>query len=331
MAGLVAQALLLGAICALVPPMRRLVTDARARFWALLASGLGSHLLLDALNVYGVHPFHPLGSRWYYGDAVFIAEPWLWVLLGMPLAWDPAGRPVRLILVALVAALVALTSAAGIVPPGAMVAMAAGALLLAAATRRLHRSSRPLVAVVAASAFVFLLLGLSGLARARARSALDPAPGVVLLDVMLNPNPANPLCWAVIAVEKTEARDEYTLRRAALSLVPSWQAPTDCVSYRLAASGPEAAAEGGGIAWVDMARQSLTALRSRAAEDCHLDAWMRFGRAPLMRDGTIRDLRFETGRQENFTAMTLVSGDDPPRCPPYVPGWGMPRADLLAR
>ncbi len=38
------------------------------------------HLALDFSNNYGVHPFWPVSNRWFYGDAIFIVEPWFWVV-----------------------------------------------------------------------------------------------------------------------------------------------------------------------------------------------------------------------------------------------------------
>ena len=55
------------------------------RGWWLLALSvlaLYSHLLLDFLNNYGVRVLAPLDWRWFYGDAVFIVDPWLWLALG---------------------------------------------------------------------------------------------------------------------------------------------------------------------------------------------------------------------------------------------------------
>jgi inner membrane protein len=46
----------------------------------LLVASTLSHLVLDWTNSYGVHPFWPVDTRWRYGDAVFIVEPWLWVV-----------------------------------------------------------------------------------------------------------------------------------------------------------------------------------------------------------------------------------------------------------
>ena len=52
--------------------------------WLLATSYLGvySHVFLDFLNTYGVRLLTPFEWRWFYGDAVFIIDPWLWVALG---------------------------------------------------------------------------------------------------------------------------------------------------------------------------------------------------------------------------------------------------------
>jgi inner membrane protein len=48
---------------------------------ALSYAGVYSHVLLDFLNNYGVRLLAPFDWRWFYGDAVFIADPWLWLAL----------------------------------------------------------------------------------------------------------------------------------------------------------------------------------------------------------------------------------------------------------
>lgn len=57
----------------------------RADFrWLLILSYVGvlSHVALDLLNNYGVRLLMPFSNRWFYGDAVFIVDPWLWLTLG---------------------------------------------------------------------------------------------------------------------------------------------------------------------------------------------------------------------------------------------------------
>ncbi len=52
--------------------------------WLVAFSYLGvySHVFLDFLNNYGVRLLMPLERRWFYGDTLFIIDPWLWGLLG---------------------------------------------------------------------------------------------------------------------------------------------------------------------------------------------------------------------------------------------------------
>jgi inner membrane protein len=51
----------------------------------LLLSYLGvlSHVGLDWLNTYGVRLLMPFDGRWFYGDTLFIIDPWLWLTLGV--------------------------------------------------------------------------------------------------------------------------------------------------------------------------------------------------------------------------------------------------------
>lgn len=66
----------------------------RARGLLLLAyAGVLSHVFLDLLNTYGVRLLMPFSNRWFYGDSVFIIDPWLWLALGVGV-WLTARRGV---------------------------------------------------------------------------------------------------------------------------------------------------------------------------------------------------------------------------------------------
>ncbi|HJU56693.1 MAG TPA: metal-dependent hydrolase [Pyrinomonadaceae bacterium] len=57
----------------------------RVRFLGLLVVSLvvsASHPVMDWTNNYGVRPFLPWDGQWYYGDLVFIVDPWLWLVVG---------------------------------------------------------------------------------------------------------------------------------------------------------------------------------------------------------------------------------------------------------
>jgi inner membrane protein len=53
--------------------------------WTLLLAlvGVYTHVFLDLLNNYGVRLASPVSWRWFYGDAVFIIDPWIWIVLAM--------------------------------------------------------------------------------------------------------------------------------------------------------------------------------------------------------------------------------------------------------
>ena len=58
---------------------------APARFAPLLLAsyiGVLGHVFMDYLNSYGVRLLMPFSDQWFYGDALYIVDPWLYLLLG---------------------------------------------------------------------------------------------------------------------------------------------------------------------------------------------------------------------------------------------------------
>lgn len=51
-----------------------------------------SHPLLDWLNTYGVRLLMPFDQRWFYGDTLFIVDPWLWILLAAGVVLARSGN-----------------------------------------------------------------------------------------------------------------------------------------------------------------------------------------------------------------------------------------------
>ena len=45
--------------------------------------GAVSHVLLDLLNTYGIRLLMPFSERWFYGDVLFVVDPWVWLSLGL--------------------------------------------------------------------------------------------------------------------------------------------------------------------------------------------------------------------------------------------------------
>ena len=67
----------------------------------LLLSFIGNwlHVLMDFLNSYGVRLLMPFSERWFYGDALYIVDPFLYVALGGAVVagrwWERGSHPTR--------------------------------------------------------------------------------------------------------------------------------------------------------------------------------------------------------------------------------------------
>jgi inner membrane protein len=49
----------------------------------LSAISILTHPTLDWMNSYGMRWLMPFSGRWFYGDSLFIIDPWLWLALGL--------------------------------------------------------------------------------------------------------------------------------------------------------------------------------------------------------------------------------------------------------
>lgn len=76
-------------------PFRRPVRPVRLYLISVLG-GLG-HLFMDYTNVYGVRPLLPFKAKWFYGDLAFIADPWIWLILGSAAVWLTAKSGPRIV------------------------------------------------------------------------------------------------------------------------------------------------------------------------------------------------------------------------------------------
>ena len=55
--------------------------------------GVLLHVFMDFTNSYGVRLLMPFSERWFYGDALYIVDPWLYLMLGV--GWWLAKRNPR--------------------------------------------------------------------------------------------------------------------------------------------------------------------------------------------------------------------------------------------
>jgi inner membrane protein len=330
----VPQALLLAALPWLCwPSARALLRSSVPARWGLalsIAVGLALHLLMDFTNSYGIHPWYPLDGRWFYGDMVFIVEPLFWVAIGVPMALVMRWRVARGIgLAGLLVVLLAFAAKAYLAWTSFAALLMIGALCGAAQRRAGARGRAGLLLALGVSAGFIALQGAASHAGRQQITAalqrLDPASRV--LDVAMTAFPSQPLCWDYVSVESDEARGSYRLRRGVASIAPQWLAPLTCPAGLVEQLPSQALSPG--VLQFATASASLGALRELRQSNCQVDAWLRFGRAPLLAPaaGELSDYRFAATPRGNFTTLQFSR---PAPCPDGVPGWGYPRADLLS-
>ncbi|MDF1822203.1 MAG: metal-dependent hydrolase [Alcanivoracaceae bacterium] len=174
------------------------------RFSVLLALcylAVATHPLLDWLNTYGVRLLMPFDDTWFYGDTLFIIDPWLWLL---PLAavmfgWHASNR-VRTgaTVFALAASIMVLsTHLTPLLVKLLWSVLVAG--LLVAVWRGTARDRGPLLAQACLALMVAYIGSTWTLAR-QAETHAANAAAATPLQVQANPLPGTPLAHRLVLV-----------------------------------------------------------------------------------------------------------------------------------
>jgi inner membrane protein len=186
-----------------------------ARFGPLLAVAalaVATHPALDWLNNYGLRWLMPFDGRWFYGEAVFIIDPWLWLTLGgaafLTFSRSRLARVRWAVFFVLASGLVFLNIA--LVPIVSAILWTIGVATLVAlrwrladpAPRALERAAQ--IGIALASLYIVTLVAASAAARSDVR-ATAAARGLSVEAVALAPSPANPFRSDVVVM----TRDEY--------------------------------------------------------------------------------------------------------------------------
>lgn len=173
-----------------------------------------THPTLDWLNNYGMRWLMPFDGRWFYGDALFIIDPWVWLVLGGVLFLAHSAKPAQVAawsLFAVAASVLVLTTDE--VPTAARVLWLVGLAGFAAARLAgVDGSARPrtvaraaAVALCAVGAYMASSLLANFPARAEVRAVLERAGVEDIGNIMIGPMPADPFAGQVVA----ETRDAY--------------------------------------------------------------------------------------------------------------------------
>lgn len=312
-------------IWTLRPSVRKILReDSITRRGVVCATFLGLllHIGLDYFNSYGVHPFHPLDSSWYYGDLVFIIEPFFWVALGTGFFLG-TGKIFRWGGIGLLITASVLFVILGYLHPMALLSYAmAGAVLYL-----LHRKRQPRSLLVPGAslilALIFVVVQAISSRVMRNKLALSPQ----MVDVSLTAFPSHPLCWIYHSVELQESEGKYALENGIASVLPSWVPASSCPEKFLAGKTP--LRNGAQKIVLREFSVDLQRFRELAQTNCFFSAWLRFSRVPLLQESSAHDLRFSRGKNlGNFSTIYLPIFQGQ-KCPEFVPGWAPPRKDLL--
>ena len=201
--------LLAGLICLLDRAIARWRgTAPRARPGRVLLAAsvaVASHPVLDWLNTYGVRFLMPFDGRWFYGDALFIIDPLVWLLAGAAVvaahSRSAAGMAAWLALGLVMTLALALLAN---VPSGIWMLWLAG--LAAIAATRARGISPPRTRRLATVALLVTgtyMLAMAGGSRLAARQAADwlAARGTPFEQIMAGPLPARPFARDIVVAD----------------------------------------------------------------------------------------------------------------------------------
>jgi inner membrane protein len=325
-------------------PDRREARRERRVIAALALAGPFIHIGMDFFNNYGVHPFWPVVDDWFYGDSIFIIEPWFLVFTVPPLFFGCRSLVAKALLALFLAVGVGLAWVFPLVN-----LLTALVLTLAAAfwfwwCARAPAERRAVQSLVGSLVVLATFVIAGRVARARVLQAAS-TPDTSELDAVLTPAPSNPVCWSAISVAARASR--YELRVATLSLLPALVPAESCRFEPSGRSLPPSTERFGsrehsrtaavgtappGLRWDLAWHAPLAELRTLSRSNCDAAAFLRFSRAPYffsMAEGRVYlgDLRYDRAPELEFAELEVPA--EPTRCPRFVPPWRPPRHELL--
>ena len=292
---------------------------------ALAVVGTISHLALDFSNSYGVHPFWPIVNSWYYGDAVFIVEPWLWIVALPPLMLLARSTTGRRVYAVILFAILLAAWLINLVGREVSMAFSIGALLCLLLARRVRPSHRATFGIAAWVAIELMFFAASWSAQREVQAAMGNAS---FRDAVLNPSIGNPLCFSALIVEANG--DQYSATEAMIASVPTLRDVNLCVdraAYSVPASNVHSNTSA--VQWGKQWTGSRAELAGFVQVHCEIAAAMRFVRVPIWLRLPNDRIQFSDLRYGEGGFASVVTSGEAAACPRYLPPWTAPRADLL--
>ncbi|MEX0681103.1 MAG: metal-dependent hydrolase [Balneolales bacterium] len=177
------------------------------RLLAISFLAVWSHSFLDWLNTYGIRLLMPFSETWFYGDTLFIIDPWLWLLTGAAVVLARSkSLPGMGGWVILGTAATALVTTTDVVPLAAKILWTAGiaVIILIRQQKWLHEKIQPTAIICLTAALLYVVFMFTGtrFTAWHVRNHLSEN-GIEIQHVMASPQPARLLHRNGVAVSKT--------------------------------------------------------------------------------------------------------------------------------
>ncbi len=182
------------------PPMRPLM------LLGIAFLGVWSHPLLDWLNTYGIRLLMPFNDTWFYGDTLFIVDPWFWLLAGAGVVLARSNSWIGISgWIVLGTAATALVTTADVVPLFLKVIWLTGliAIVIVRWSGRHHGAIQPITFTLLALLLLYIAFMITGskLTALYARAQFSEKE-IEIKQVMANPLPARLLLRTGIAASE---------------------------------------------------------------------------------------------------------------------------------
>ena len=179
-------------------------------FRIFLLSCLGGlcHTFMDFTNVYGVRPLVPFSRHWFYGDLIFVVDPWIWLILGSAVVWlttTDGARTFVWVVIGIIASLVvalALRAPAeqlAAIPQTARVVWFCGLAFILTGALFGWRRAGPKLARYSLFVLVLYYCGMWMAHQSALKQAQTSLPDSNVESLAVWPTPVNPLRWQAAA------------------------------------------------------------------------------------------------------------------------------------
>jgi len=289
-----------------------------------------THILLDSLNNYGVHPFWPLDNGWKYGDLIFVLEPWAWVSFSLFLFFSSSNKKMKILWAFFPIFGLSLTWFLGVVPLTLCIVLTVWALFLIAIMINATPKSRVgwnwvllgLVLVVFRWAYLETRFQVNIELR-------NSSSEYKVEDISLSPLPVNPFCWAIVTSESNS--EFFRLRRGIIAPFPRILPIKKCTQLKFFSSQIRIADSGANQLWESEHRVAIDDFQRLREKYCDVRDFLKFARAPFFwREGEdlyFSDLRFERNGGKSFAKIKISSRTSP--CAESKAPWEEPMHHLF--